>query len=421
MNVGELFVSLGVKGSDKTIGAIAGTRGALKETASVGLETKAAIVGVMYALQQLFSASGKAGTGMQNFTALVGMNARTLQQYQYAARQVGLSNEEMEGTFKALQNAMTNTLMGKGAPEGLGRLAAITGNIDLKEIDEWAKNPEKLLQRLQDYAQKEQNIGLRNSTLKSFGVSEGMSAGLVRNAFTPNVLARAPTYSDNELRSLDKANIAWSNLGTKIEMAIGRFNAKHGGFIVDNISKTVDEVLKLAEAFIKLAEKAELFEKLNTVFQGWKMIFDQIHKVLQDIEKLQTPQQAIEYALGPVEARAVGDNKGPRNTEEAMVNIFMQTLMFADRLKKMNGYDAAKAVGDPLANFGTGAIAKRLYDLAFPQQKALPPGKTGPAEVNVNQTLNFQHPGTDPQKNAESHKESVNRAYRQMGAQAQGS
>jgi hypothetical protein len=56
-------------------------------------------------------------------------------------------------------------------------------------------------------------------------------------------------------------------------------------------------------------------------------------------------------------------------------------------------------------------------------EKAITPNQPASASttqnqnVNVAQTLNFNHPGTDVQKTADSHKRSVNAAYRQMNAQ----
>lgn len=264
MKIGELLISLGITGGDKAKKEVSGLKDAMKETKSVSLEAKAAILGAMYALQRLFANSSQAGTDLMNFNSQVGVSTQTLQQYQHAARQVGLSNQEVAGTFKSLQNAMVKTLTGKGPPEFIAQVAMKTG-IKNTDIEKFAKEPQLLLQKLQEYAQKETNAGLKNEVLKSFGLSDGMIAALSRNAFRPEVLAQAPTYSDREIQSLDKANAAWSNLGTKIEMAIGRFNAKHGGDIVQDISKMTDAVIRLAEALVLLSEKFKLFEKLQAI------------------------------------------------------------------------------------------------------------------------------------------------------------
>lgn len=259
MNIAELFVNLGIKGSEKTLSALGGVKKGLGDITSTSLETKAAILAVMYGLEQMTAKSGAAGTGLTNFTAFTGQSAKQLQQWTYAARQAGESSEEFTNNVKSVQSALTKTLMGEAAPKGLAMVARATGGITKEQLKAMAENPFLMLERLQQYALKEKNTGLRNEVLKSFGLSEATISGMARNAFNPGVFAKAPTYSDKELGSLDKSNIAWSNLGQKIEMAFGHFNAKHGQELVGEIDHIAMAVIKLSEALILLADKAKVF------------------------------------------------------------------------------------------------------------------------------------------------------------------
>lgn len=265
MNVGELFVSLGVKGADKTVGALTSVSKGMGDIKHMSLEAKAGILAALYGLERLFAASGQAGTGLTNFNALLGVSAQTLQKYQYAARQMGVANQDVEASFKGLQSTMTKTLMGEGAPKGLARLAMLTGGITPEDINQFAKSPELLMQRLQQYALKEKNVGLRNEVLKSFNISDAMIAAMSRNAFTPESLGKAPVYGDKEIESLNRSNIAWSNLGVKIEMAVGKFNSMHGGTLVRDIDKITTALIKLTGQLILLADKWKIFEALSKV------------------------------------------------------------------------------------------------------------------------------------------------------------
>ncbi len=426
MNIGELFVNLGIKGGDKTLGTLSDTNKGMKSIASTSLEAKAAIIGAMYALQRLFSTSGQTGTNLTNFSALLGTDmVQTLQKYQYAARQVGITNQSVEGSFKALQGAMTKTLMGEGAPKGLARVAMLTGEMTPADIAEYAKRPEKLLQKLQEYAQKEKNGGLKNEVLKSFGLGDDMIAGLSRNAFRPEVLAKAPTYSDKEVEQLDKANIAWSNLANKIEMAFGRFNAKHGGALVTDISKIVDQVVKLSEAFVTLAEKTALFENLTKVFIGWGYIFETIGKGVDALNSLDLEGNA---PAGEVAARALpgGAESDKKPIGERIGNAFLgggqgESLMgilwdvLVDKASEnknvKSGIDKIKDVQAPFPN--------RSPD-GFPGAAAVAPpvsgtaGNTSTQNVEVNQNFNFQHEGKDPKRVADHSKKAIQDAFRQI-------
>ncbi len=290
MDLGQLFVNLGVKGDDKAVDALTKLKKGFKDTASEGLAAKAALLGALYATERMFAGSNQRGNELTNFNALMGTGTQTLQRYQYAARQVGVSNDELAGSFKGLASISTKVLTGKGAPEGTARVAQIIG----ARTDEMQKlftqatqgHPEALLQALQTYASREQNQGLRNEVLKGFGLSDNMTAALVRQAFTPQQLAQAPTYGEGEVKQLDKNNAAWGNLSNKFEMMVGHFNAAHGGQLVKDLSIITDKVFALATAFEKLSEKAHFFELLGKAFSGWAQIFQTTIEVIDKVNAL---------------------------------------------------------------------------------------------------------------------------------------
>lgn len=345
MNVGELFVSLGVKGTDKTIQAFTQVKTGLGDVASLSIEAKAGILGALYAFEHLTAASGAAGTNLTNFNALTGISTQNLQQWQYAARQAGVSADEMNSSMKGVQSAMTNMLLGNGQPAGFGAVASRVG-LDANKL----RDTQYVLQQLQKYAQSVPPE-LANNILKSFGLGEGVVAGMIRNKFTPGALAKAPTYSNREIGALDRANIAWSNLGNKIEMAVGHFNAAHGGQLVKDIDHITTQVIKLAEAFIKLAETIHVFEGLGKIFEGWSKIFESIN-------------------------------------------------FFADAL----GGDKKKQ----------GVIGENMRALIGPAPIIPNTSTQKNNNININQNLNFQHDGKDHKKTGESVHHAVKGAFRQM-------
>jgi hypothetical protein len=421
LNLGELFLNLGVKGSEKTIGALDNVQKGLKDTSSNALAAKAAILGAFYALQRLMSASGQRGTDLTNFNEVVGVSAKTLQQYEYAARQVGVANEEVQGTFKSIQDTMTKTLLGEGAPKGLARVAMLTGGITPEDLQRFAKRPQDLIQKLQEYAQKETDKGLRSDVLKGFGVSDKMIAALGRKAFTPEMLQKAPTYSDKEIGELDKANAAWSNLGNAIEMSIGKFNAKHGVELVEGISKIVEKVVQLAEAFERIASSIKLFEVVGKIFEGWTHIFngataavDAIGGAISDPEKLKKlNKKTVEFVTQDV----------PAMGKEAMG--------LNNPLPPKKGPDGKpieqKRSAMPMLPSLQGTMPKTLAPSVPSAAQAARPTPTAvnvkaPVQQNttINQNLNFQHDGKDAVKTGASVKKAIKDAYKQSPAQMQG-
>lgn len=261
------------KPPDKTDKSLKEVETGLKGISAVSFEAKAAILGSMYALERLFASSNQTGVGLKNFTALTGVSAQTLQQYQYAARQVGVSNEEVQSTFEGLQSLMTKQKLGLGGPGKFAEFAATMGGITAQDIDKFIANPELLIQKLQDYAKKEKRVGVRNEVISSF-VGKGFAGALVQNAFTPEILGKAPTYSDKEIQAIAKGAAVWRNLGVEIEMAIGRFNAKHGEQLA-SIFKTIVDLglrltgiaLDLVRNFAGMGQIKDIFKDISTYIQ----------------------------------------------------------------------------------------------------------------------------------------------------------
>lgn len=388
MNIAELFINLGVKGADSAGKALKGVKDGLGEVKGMSLEAKAAIIGVIYGLERMMSQSAQMGTSLTNFNALTGMSAQQLQQWQYAARQAGVAGDEMAGSMKAVQSTMANMLLGKGAPEGMAMLANKVGFDPAR-----ARDTAYVLQQLQKFAQSvPQDVG--NTMLKSFGLSEGVIAAMRRNAFRPDVMAKAPTYSDKEVGALDKTNVAWSNLGNKVQMAFGHFTAKHGTQLVSDLDKIISAVIRLTEALTILSEKLGVFEKLGAILTGISAVVEGGSKFTDDLKKGKVGEhlkKANEKMLAP-------DEDLRKRLEERFGNM---KAVREEALKPEAGLEA------------------RLQNHFAPPVK--PPLQNKTVNNTVNQTLQFQHDGKDHKKTSDSTQKAVHGAYRQIQAQAQGS
>jgi hypothetical protein len=456
MIIGRLFVALGVKGPKKALSAIGDVKKGLKETAGVGLETKAAIIGAVYALERMFSRSNQAGADLMNFNATLGVSAKTLQQYQYAARQVGVSNAAVEGTFRSLQSTITNTLMGKGAPEGLARVAQVVAqvgkNMSAFDLTEFKDDPSKLIQRLQEYAQLEKDAGMRNAVLKSFGLGDDMIAALTRNAFRPEVMAKAPTYTDSQIKALDQNNAAWSNLGNKIEMAFGKLNAQHGGQLVRDIDKITTAAIKLSEQLLKTANDLKVFELISNVFKGWtSLLSGDMTAATKDLAKtrygddgLLNQARVLFDALMGTDYYEEDQNKRDakaqhsdmqRKAEDVKTSglnaPWTQEEIDAIRNRKNAGTPAAPIATVPMSPVAhaapaaapspaPGAAVTNAPNAAAPAA-APQTVQTQNVNVNVKQDLNFQHDGKDARQTGDSVRRATQNALRQMPGLAQGS
>lgn len=368
MKIADLFVNIAVKGAKEVGTGLKGVRSGLGDVKSMSLEAKAAIFGVIYGLQNMMNKSGQLGVGMSNFAAATGLSAKSLQQWQYAARQVGVESAEVESTLRGVQNSMTNMLLGKGKPEGMTMLANTVG-FDEKQ----ARDTFYVLEQLQKFAQVVP-ADVAGQMIKSFGVSEGVFAAMKKNAFRPDMLAKAPTYSNSEIENLSRAQVIWGNLGNKVEMAFGRFTAKHGAGVAGDISELVDKIILLSEALVRLSEKLQIFKLIGKSIEGIALVTDIL---------------------------AGNDKKTGFDSSWGGLGDIFKGMMIEHEEKQKAGVEAMRQ--------------KHLSNVAAAEARKKGTGNN----VTVNQNLNFQHDG----KNAKQVGKSVldaNKAIYQNPALSQG-
>jgi hypothetical protein len=214
-----------------------------------------------------------------------------------------------------------------------------------------------------------------NTVLSGFGLSSNVIAAMRRNAFREDVFQKAPTYSDAQIKALNKADAAWRGLGLKIKMAMGEFSADEGLKLIQSISKITSEVLKMTRAFVNLADELKIFDRIGQSFEGWGLIFKGLTGSLEDIKN---------DGLGSWLKDTLGGIK-----------------------------DAAK-----------GAVISLTEPDASIQQKLIPSpvGSQSVSTTNqntVNQTLNFNSDTSDPAQIGNVVKKAASEAYRQMSTQGQ--
>ncbi len=300
-----MYMDLGVKGANATIGALGEASKGILNLGSMSFEAKAAVVGLFYTLEKLFAITGQQGVALTNMNTVTGMSIKSLQQYQYALKQVGGTAAEMDQTFKGLQDSITNMIFGEGAPKRLLAVVSQLKGAGIQIFDneqlEWAKHPEKLLKRLQQYAQLS-NVPIfeKRNFLKSFGLGDNVIAALEKNMFRADVFAKAATYSDKTVAELNASAIAWSDVADKFEHAFGLITAKFGKNLADDFGKLVDPIAHLTTALLSLSDSVKLMPAVGKVFEGFATAIDLAHGKLPGPAKTEMPSLKHSLTRGPL-------------------------------------------------------------------------------------------------------------------------
>jgi hypothetical protein len=293
VKIADLFIAIGISGAANVKNTLGETQKGLGETASSALYTKAAIIGALYALERLVSASNHAGAELQSFAAYSGFSAEKLQRLAYAGRQFGATGEDIKGSIMGITKAMAQLdTTGKG-PEGLWVVSRQVG-LDKTKL----RDAEYVFGKLQEFAQKSKlPIGIANQALESFGLSAGTIAAMRQNAFNPAALARANIYTDKQTDALARMNAQWGNLFDNWEKMIGRLNTKHGGQLIKDLTGVSREVEHLITALAGLADKLKFFQVIGLVMKELAVDFKVIGDMVSVITGTKTGAQVgKEYA-----------------------------------------------------------------------------------------------------------------------------
>lgn len=411
MTVGELFVNLGVKGTDQSIKAINGVTEGLGKARGMAWETKLALVAMFYAVERLMSSSAKAGTELKQFEVLTGISAQKLQAWQYAARQVGVANEEVAGSIKSVQSAMTNMLLGKGAPEGLGLLANRVGF-----RPEQARDTLYVMKKLQEFAQTT-SADIANPIMRSFGLTDGVITAMRRNAFTPEVMDKAPKYGAGEVEQLNKVNVAWGNIGNKIEMAVGHLSAKHGLTLATDISKIIDNLAHLVDSLTTLAEKLKVFEAVSFVIGKIATYTDMWSKSMDNVNKDKNGETVgfLKQAFGVTDE----DKKAFSGLQKGWGDYKDESTQRRNDQIKQNIEEYNKA--NPSKQISMPDFIKNPVGGKFSPAPKTPGASGNSKNVTVNQTITHHGDAKDTKAVKDLHKTGVNNAVRQLNSIKQGS
>lgn len=329
MKIAELFVNLGIKGDGTALKALKGVKKDLEEVKSSGFATKAAMLAVFYGLEQMTSAAGKQGQNLLQFSAATGKSTIDLQKMQYALMDVGVTNEEVEGSFRGITDAVAKMRLGGGAPMGLGMLMSATG---LKDED--LDRPMKVLQAIQKYAQSGGDPAIIKQ-LTSWAVSDNMFAGLRRYHGDADKVGMSHIISEKEQEQLAKVDAAWSHIWQTLKMIGVHVTSSKGLFAVDEIAHSLTLIQKLGTGLSNFLDKSPA---VKAAFIGIGVA------IAAAFFPLTTLIVGLTFLLGEVDKAM----KGQDNVFDRVGKWLDKHGFSQDKVKELSDYGG----GDPMKSFG---------------------------------------------------------------------
>jgi hypothetical protein len=215
-SVGDLFVSLGVKGSEKTIGALTDVKKGFGDIVSSSLIAKASIVAAIAAIGHTVNELGTSASSLNVFSSVTGMSPEKIQQMQKAIYKSTGQEVNLVPTLQGMQDAIVNMRKGEGL--SLKSLATIAKTISPKGAENkllaWEKDTTLMMQDFQAYATiMKNNRALASNMLRGGGIKDdAVIAAMFDRALTASNIAKQPYIPASELKASQERATAFGEV-----------------------------------------------------------------------------------------------------------------------------------------------------------------------------------------------------------------
>ena len=407
----ELFVSLGIKGSEKTLNVLSTVKTGMGGIRDTSLAAKAAILAAVYALEKMTMGAANSGYNIQSLATYLDISTKSLQQWRYAALQAKISNEEFDQSARAVQNNLKSFAESAILPKGSDILAQETHLNFTKDL-----KVDDILPKLLEFAHNKKYSRKNIETiLEAWGLSSNEISQAIMGKFTTANLNKAPIVGDGELNKLSNISVEWANLEAKVKLFMMHLTAKDGEEAVKNLNHMADSVFRIANDIERISTKLGVFKLIGNMFNGLDMI---LGVTADALEGKRDKNNALENLLLPTPE----DNKklfSELNAEFQLNKSMPKSTPYFDHFENSLGgsidsiFSGFKSTSENIF----GGFKEAVFDLShfmepkLPSRFSLPESKT---TNTVNQNITFQHPGVDAHRTKEDISKHVIAALRMI-------
>lgn len=252
VKAGELFVEFSTHKEGALFKALVKSKEGLKSVTSMGLETKAAILGLFYGFERLTQSSAQWGNGLHRFGLLTGRSTQEIQKWGYAALLAGGHAEDMQKAFSSAQNIQAQVMAGNTQAIGpmeqiIQELRKHGQNVDaLKMI----RDPMYMLKQMVAFTKMTRGpmAGYANMLMQQLGFGPEAIADWASRLFNMRNIRGAPTMSEGESRAFNHFTGFVSSKKFGIQKHFADFLAQHLPLIEQDMTTLANVINMLVDA-----------------------------------------------------------------------------------------------------------------------------------------------------------------------------
>lgn len=300
--VGELFVKIGVKGSEQANRSLRETKGGLTNIAQEGWKAKIAIMAAIAAIEKMFSSSAKMGTSLMLTSTALGLDAKKLGDLQFAMSRAGMSASDTNAALSSLSKTFADIALNKIPPDMFIPLKELAG-IDIADMTDPSKLP-AVLDKLWKLS-KTGNMPILTQFFQGAGINEQFVSAL-RLLEKPPSSYKDPFNFGKSAKDLMRIDVKLDDLQRRFNDISKNFTLKFGDKLLPAIERLAAVLDKLLTLVYKLDSLVGFFSKVSD-FAGF--ITDALSQKVEAIPKSYEAAKAGNYgeaALIPLKAMLAG-------------------------------------------------------------------------------------------------------------------
>ena len=270
MQIGELFINIGLEGADSAKTAFNDIRKGLNETASAALKVTATLTGALYAFREFTKQSTEAGLGLVKFNNYTGLSEDSLQRWQQLGIASGVAAERMTSDITELQEKMTQMILSGGNPATIEALANTVG-FDVNK----ARDTNYVLAKVREYALKTKDIpDIANKVLQPFVSRDLIQAFRTSTFDLQKDFDPRRAYTSGQAQQLAQMEIGWNKMMDRIQHEIGRFQLRFGPNVLKQLTtETIPALIEFFNSLATLLQRMQALHGLQSVIKGWSQLF----------------------------------------------------------------------------------------------------------------------------------------------------
>ena len=262
MNIGSLFVDIGLEGAGSAIRGIGSVTKGLRDASLIANQSLQFMTRFFESGKKIVLESSQMGTSILNNSKTLDIATTQLQKWDYAARLSGANIGEMDNAFKSLQSSILGLREGD-APEYFNMLFSEISKIDpeLDTVRFLSGDLEYAMGVIRKVAKNSSaDISIINAALSNLGFSEGVSNFLRLSDVNLNGISKDLIISDKNVKNLNEMDKKITEIGQVWKVAFAEASTVFDKSFFTDLRDIIKELAELLKSVVQLMKDSGILK-----------------------------------------------------------------------------------------------------------------------------------------------------------------